>query len=476
MVTTELPRLARIAAALAAAGALVGCASFSADGGFTPVAQAAKERLGAEVRRVQGDDDRRAVEARVAELLAQPLTMDGAVQLALLNHRGLQAAFADLGIAEADLVQAGRLPNPGFGFGRMTRGDEVELERRLHFGLGRLLAMPLLQQVESRRFAQAQAQAAQRVLLLAGEVRQAWVQAVAAEETLRYTRQVMQAAEAGAELARRMAAAGNFNKLAQAREQSFYADAALGVARAERARGAARERLVRQLGLWGAQTAFTLPDRLPDLPATPRDLPDIERLALEQRLDVQAARTALEQAARGVPLARAQHFLAGLEIGAVRNRSNEAATQRGRELGFEIPLFDTGSARSARAEAVLQQATHRAAQTAIDARSEVREAYAAYRTAWDIAKHQRDEIVPLRKRIADENLLRYNGMLIGVFELLADARAQIAGVNAAIDALRDFWLAQAALDMALVGPSAGLAALPGPAATAPAAGAADPGH
>jgi outer membrane protein TolC len=97
---------------------------------------------------------------------------------------------------------------------------------------------------------------------------------------------------------------------------------------------------------------------------------------------------------------------------------------------------------------------HRAAQAAIEARSEVREAYGQYRLAYDIARHHRDERVPLAQRIADEQLLRYNGMLIGVFELLADARAQVAAVNAAIVALRDFWLAQADLDQALVGKGA----------------------
>jgi outer membrane protein TolC len=140
-----------------------------------------------------------------------------------------------------------------------------------------------------------------------------------------------------------------------------------------------------------------------------------------------------------------------LELGAVRNSSNEMPTQRGWEVSLELPLFDWGGARVARSEAVYMQAVHRAAEAAINARSEVREAYGAYRSAWDIAAHHRDEIVPLRRRIAEENQLRYNGMLIGVFELLADARAQIVGVNAAIEALRDFWIAQADLDQALVG-------------------------
>ena len=166
---------------------------------------------------------------------------------------------------------------------------------------------------------------------------------------------------------------------------------------------------------------------------------------------MQAARLATEQTARNLGLTKTTRFVDVLELGAVRNSSNEAPTQRGWELAFELPLFDWGTARVARAESVYRQSLARAAETAINARSEVREAYGAYRSAWDIARHQRDEIVPLRQRIAEENVLRYNGMLIGVFELLADARAQIAGVNASIGALRDFWLAQADLDMALVG-------------------------
>jgi outer membrane protein TolC len=452
---------------------LAGCASFSADGGFSAVEQATRERIGKDVRWVRSEGDQAAIDRRVGELLGQPLSVDDAVQLALLNNRGLQASFHELGISEADLVQAGRLPNPGFSFGRSTRGDEIELERGLHLNLARLLAMPLLQQVESRRFAQAQGMAALGVLSLAADTRKAWVQAVATQESTRYSAQVMQAAEASAELARRMAQVGNFNKLQQAREQSFYADAALNLARAQQAQLSARERLTRLLGLWGTQGAFRLPERLPDLPASPKDLPDIERLALSQRLDVQGARLLTEQTARNLGLTRTTRFVNVLELGLVRNSSNEEPTQKGWEIGFEIPLFDWGGARVAKAEAIYMQAVHRAAETAINARSEVREAYGAYRSAWDIAKHHRDEIVPLRQRIAEENLLRYNGMLIGVFELLADARTQIASVNAALDAQRDFWLAQADLDMALVGkPSLAAAS----AVTAPSAESGGGGH
>jgi outer membrane protein TolC len=441
----------RLCAALAAALVLSGCASFSADGGFGPVEAIARDKLGKELRWSRSADDQDHIATRVAELLAKELTADDAVQIALLNNRGLQASFAQLGISEAEFVQAGRMPNPGFSFARLRRGDEVELERGVHLDLAQLIAMPWMTQMEARRFQQTQHDTAIAMLRLAAQARKAYIRAVAAEESLRYMRQVQEAADASAELARRMAQVGNFNKLQQMREQSFSADAAQNLARAQQARLSTREQLIRLLGLWGEQTQFQLPERLPELPKAPLDQPDIERVAMAQRIDVQAAKLGAEQTARNLGLTKATRFVNVLELGAVRNSSNEMPTQRGWEVSVELPLFDWGGARVARAEAVYMQAVHQAAEAAINARSEVREAYGAYRSAWDIAAHHRDEIVPLRQRIAEENVLRYNGMLIGVFELLADARAQIAGVNASIEALRDFWIAQADLDMTLIG-------------------------
>ena len=456
--------------AVLAAFTLSACASFSPDGGFAGVEGAAKDRLDKDVKWAKTDADRDALEKRVTELLAKPLSVDDAVQIALLNNKGLQASFAELGITEAELVQAGRLPNPGFSFGRNTRGNEVEIERGIHFNLARLLAMPLMSEVEGRRFARVQSEATQQMLSLASQTRKAWIAAVAAGETVGYMQQVRQAAEAGAELGRRMAQAGNWNKITQAREQSFYADAALNLARAERAQLAARERLTRLMGLWAIQTAFTLPARLPDLPAAAQELPGVEQTALAQRLDVQAARLGAEQTAKNLGLTRTTRFINVLELGFAHNSANEKPIQRGYELRFELPLFDWSGARVARAEAIYMQAVNRAAETAVNARSEVREAYLGYRSSHDVARHYRDEIVPLKKRISEENVLRYNGMLIGVFELLADARSQIAGVNGYIEALRDFWLAQADLDMALIGKPT--LSAPAAAGIAPAAGAA----
>ncbi len=433
--------------------ALTGCASFSSDGGFNSVKQTATERIGKELDWARTDADQSLIAARIRLLLQKPLSIDDAVQIALLNNHGLQASFFELGISEADWVEAGRIPNPHFSLRRANAGDQYAIEQTLTFNILSLLTIPLKSDMEKRRFEQTQRMVSMEVLRLAADTRKAYILAVSAEENVRYMDKVKTVAESSAELARRMASVGNFNKLSQAREQGFYADAALNHARATQNKIGTREKLTRLLGLWGEDINFKLPERLPDLPAAPDDLPNVEQQAMVQRMDVQAMRLGTESLAKNLGLSKATRFINVLEIGPTRilEGTKSEPYKKGFEVSLEIPIFDWGSAKVAKAESLYMQSVNRLAEAAINARSEVREAYLGYRVTYDIAKHYRDEVVPIRKRIADENLLRYNGMLIGVFELLADARAQITSVNGYIDALRDFWLAKADLDMAMIG-------------------------
>jgi outer membrane protein TolC len=383
------------------------------------------------------------------------------VQVALLNNRGLQATYAELGIAEADLVQAGRLRNPGFSFARKHRGDDVEYERAFIFDLMGLLTMPIRTRLERESFAIAQSRVTAEILQVAADTRRAWVGAVAAQQSAAYAEQVRTAADAAAELARRMVRAGNFSKLDQAREQAFYADATAQLARARQLALAERERLTRLMGLWGGDTAYRLPDRLPDLPPALREMTDIERQAMLQRLDVQGAMQDATNLANALGLTQATGYFSVLELKYLRNSESGQPRQTGYEIELRLPVFDSGAARLKRAEYQHQQAVNRAADLAVRARSEVREAYGAWRTAYDLARHYRDEMVPLRARISEETLLRYNGMLMSVFELLAESRQQVNAVMDAIAAQRDFWLADATLQFTINGKSPGAIAAPG---------------
>jgi outer membrane protein TolC len=293
---------------------------------------------------------------------------------------------------------------------------------------------------------------ASNVVQAASEARQAWVSAVAAQQSLQSAQQVKATADASAEIARRMLAVGNFSKLQRAREQAFAADAVAQLARAGQAARSAREMVIRALGLNERQAAaLQLPDRLPDLPPAPMDEGMVAKTAMDQRLDVRMAKANLDFVAREQGLTNVTSFVNGLEFGVKDDKQTSAGTQRGYDISVPLPIFDFGDATRSRVQATYMAALNRTAQLSVDARSRVRQDYGAYRTAYDIARHYRDEIVPLRKTIAEENILRYNGMLIGVFELLADSRVQIVSVMQAIDAQRDFWLADAALQATLIG-------------------------
>ena len=431
--------------------ALSGCATFSKDGGLDAVSALTAERTGQDLRLPKENADGAAFQDEMNQLLKQPLSADSAVRIALLNNRGLRASLAELGVAEADLVQAGRMANPGFSFSRMSGGGETEIERSVMFDLVGLVTIPIRRDIESRRFESAKLVAATEAVRLAADTRKAYFNAVAAVQSARYAEQVREAAGASAELAQRMAKVGNLSALDQAREQAFSAEASTQLARARHSATAAREQLARLMGVWGENTAFQLPDKLPDMPAAPREAGNIESLAMQQRLDVRLAKLGTESTARALGLTKATGVINVLDAGYVNASKSGSPRENGYEIELALPIFDWGGARVAKAEALYMQSVHRTAGTAINARSQVREAYSAYRTTYDVARQHRDELVPLRKKISEESLLRYNGMLMSVFELLADARAQIAGVNAAIDAQRDFWIAETDLQAAISG-------------------------
>jgi len=452
--STPTGRNAKVLVIALSVTVLGGCATFSGDRGFGTVEQVARERLNKDVKWPRDDGERDGIRSAVKELLASPLSADNAVQAALLNNPGLQATYAELGIAEADLVQAGRMTNPHFAYLLTSEGGARKLEWALTFPIVDLLTIPLRTRIEGHRFEQVKLAVAGRMLDVATMTRNAWIEAVAAEERVRYLEQVKLAAEASAELASRMERAGNFNRLDRMREEVFHAEASAQLARARQAAVAGRERLTRQMGLSGGDVPFRLPERLPELPAGKPEFKDIEARAMTERLDIRAAALETESLAGSLNLTRATRFINVLELGPAATKEDPEPWKRGFEVSLQLPVFDWGSARVAKAESIYMQALYRVAETAVSARSEVREAYSAYHTAYDEAKRYRDEIVPLRKKIAEENMLRYNGMLISVFELLADAREQVGAVIAYIGALRDFWFSESDLQAAFNGPPA----------------------
>jgi len=439
---------------LASAMLLSGCTWFAPDAGMGVVATIAQQELNKDAAAIRSPEEAEAADATVRRLLNRTLTADAAVQIALLNNRGLLAAYDELAIADAERVGQSLPPNPTFSWRRIQAGAALESEMQLVTNIIALATLPARSEIAAERFHQAQLRAAEDTLRLAHEARRAYYRAVAARELIHFLTESQSAAEAATKLAAHLRETGAMNKLDQAREQVFYADLTAQLANARQREASEREALIRAMGLSDANLDFKLPNALPAVPRRVQTLGGVEVDAVARRVDLQIARVELDVLAKSYGLTQASRFINILDGGyadKLEKRPDERFLMRGFDIRLQIPIFDFGEVRVRQAKATYMQAVNRLLEMAVNARSEARDAYRVYRSTYDIAGHYQREVLPLRKVISEETLLRYNAMLIDVFSLLTEARQRIAATITAIEAKRDFWLATVELKAAIAG-------------------------
>jgi outer membrane protein, heavy metal efflux system len=435
--------------ALAAAG----CASVSPKASFDDVSALVAERGGARIHWDQGTPADEQVRARVHNLVTGTLTPDGAVEVALLRNQGLVATYEELGIAQADLVQAGLLRNPSFGarvrFPTSGPGKFIDTEFSLAQDFLDLFTLPLRKRVAASQLDAAKARVGSGVLELTAQVRQAVVTLQAAQATVEVRKLVLEAQGAAAELRARQRAVGNVSDLDVIQERSFFEQSKLDLGRADEQAVQRREQVNRLLGLWGPDSAsWKVESRLPDLPEKDPPLEHVESLAIGRRLDLLAVRAegqALEQAASLIGVSRA---LPAVQAGVSTGRDAEGTRVTGPEFSLELPIFDQGQARAARILAQVRQARARQAELAVNIRAEVRTLRNRLAVSHRSAEHYRTVILPLRERAVKESQLRYNAMLLGVFRLLQARREQIEGYRDYLETVRDYWITRAELERA----------------------------
>jgi len=450
------------------------CAEFSPDAGMAAVSTAARDKLGGETMKIASAAEAQRARERVDALLGDALTPDSAVQVALLNNRSLQAAFNDLGLSEVSGVQATLPPNPRLSLSRVAGAGIVEWEFRLLGNILALATLPARKEIARQRFAQAQQAAIEETYRLALQTRRAWVNAVAAQQIVGYLEQSRLAADATSDLLRKLGETGGATRFEQARAAAAYAELSAQLAQARLRARQDREALTRLLGLWDDGQSVRLPMQLPGLPARLQALDNVEAEAIASRVDVAIAKQELAIVARGINLAEATRFLSLFELSGLvdTERDSDGRTTRGGfELELEIPIFDGGQVKLRREREIYMRAVNRLAARAAAARSEARIAHQSWRATHEIAQQYQSRVLPLRRLIAQETLLRYNGMLADVFELLVETRERVSSNIAAIEARRAFLLAEIDLRAAVIGGGSS----PSPSASPTAAPAANAG-
>lgn len=420
---------------------------------FRDVAAEVEARAGAKPTWNRGTDDDREVEAAVDRLLEHEISADQAVAIALIENRSLQATYEDLSLAQADFVQAGLLKNPTLSGGVGFFGGPAPI---LEAGVGWDF-LDLFSRAARRKIAAAELEGAKRrvgdaVLRAVAETRSAYVTLQGAMQIEAMRGVVADAAEAGAELSRRQHDAGNISDLDLANEETGLAQVKLDLGRAHADTLAARERLIRDLGLWGVHRPLRVPAELPDVPSDELPLEALEQTAIAQRFDVAAARSDRDAAAMALSLAKQTRWVPGANVGASYERNTiEHETIVGPTAAIEVPVFDRRQATIARLEALDRASEARLRALAVDARSEVRSVRDRLVYLRDLARTYKTELIPLRERTVALSQQQYDAMLLGVFQLLAAKQAEVNAYREYLETVRDYWIARAELERAVGG-------------------------
>lgn len=396
------------------------------------------------------------------------ISADTAVQVALLNNKGLQASYANVGLSAAEAWQQATPENPVvsiglLGIGAPELGAYRAIESLIRSNILDATTRKQRMAIADAGFRKAQLSAVDDSLSLANQTRQAWISAVSAFETVGYLKRAKATSDAGSELARKLGETGALNKAGQAREQAFNAELAGQLAQARLSAVQAKEDLTKLMGLWGTEVDYFVPNALPSLPRSVGRVSKVEAKALQNRVDLRIAKLGLEAQAKAFGLTDQMRIVSDLEIvgGAELEREVgaggdiETGVTPQVELEFAIPIYDTGKARMRKAELMYLQAANVLAESAVNVRSEARIAETSYHSSYKIARHYRDVLVPLRKTVEEEALLSYSGMLTNTFELLTDTREMLGASLEAANAKRDFYVAQANLTAAIYGGGAG---------------------
>ena len=452
--------LVKIGLAIGAQLSLAACASFSPDGGMSTVQETAAVELGKDVVKETSEFEAALVGDRVRKLLGRSLTADAAVQIALLNNEGLQASYNELGISEAQYVQASLPPNPTVFLQKTVAPNGFAFTEAVIGNLFALMTLPARRDIAETQFQAAQLRAIEATLRLTADVHRQYWRAVAAQELVRLLNEARGSAEASADLAKALGQSGAMNKLDQSRDFAFYAEISARLSDARVQEKVEHERLARLMGLRDRNSIYTLPARLPALPATLTSSSLIEARALERRVDLRLARTNLEIFAKTLGLTHATRYINALALGPLRDYEKtvgespgalDRADRYGVQITFEIPVYDFGEARTRDAQETYMQSAHLLAEKAVNVRSEVREAFIAYKGAFEVARLYQAQVEPLQNEILKQSLLQTSTMQTDVFVLVQDARTRILAHVAALNARREFWIADTDLRAAIIG-------------------------
>jgi cobalt-zinc-cadmium efflux system outer membrane protein len=435
---------------VAGAALLSGCVSVPRDAGFSSVQQSVMDRTGHRIEWGRPGDPHKSINDIVDAMVRRELTAEDAVQVALVNNLNLQATYEDLGIAQAEVIEAGLVKNPVVHAEvRFPSYRALPFDVDLSQSFIDLLLMPLRKRMATASFQGVKLRVTHEVLGTIASVKAAFYRAQGSAQLVEMRQSVTAATDASLEAAQRMHDAGNITDLALANERALHEQALIDLAKARRDALNAHEDLGELLGLRPEQ--IRIAGRLPAIPTEEIGEAGLEVLAVSQRADLGAARSEGAALAATLGLTQSTALISEFDVGGHVSKETDGAISAGPTVSLPLPIFNQGQPAIAAAQARLRQARDRSMAMLMQVRAEVRRARNNMLSARELADHYSRVILPLRHQIVAQNMLQLNAMQIGVFELLLSRQAEIDAGREYVEALEAYWIARAELERAVGG-------------------------
>lgn len=421
---------------------------------FNEVQTSISHRTGQVIVWDKGEEGCREFKNWLKSSLEKDLTVEKAVQIALLNNQHLKGTYENLGIAQAQLVQAGLLKNPIFSLSLRCE-NLVNSASILEMGLVQnfldILLKPQKKRLACAELAIVKSEVSARVLDVIAEAKIAYHSLQSAEQVLMMRKQVLETTEAAYDVANRLHEAGNITNLDLVVERSNYEQMKIDVSDAEVSLFEARERLNIVMGLWGSNIDWKISQQVSPIPDEQMDFDCIESYVIANSLDLQMSRERMRATALSLGIETTEIIFPELTFGPDSERDPGGPWFIGPQFSIGIPIFDIGVAKKAAGCAELSKQWNEYTALAIEIRSASRVASFRLLNALKQYQYFQSIIIPLEEQITKETLHQLNAMQLGVFDLLLVKQKEIETRLKSIFSYRDYWIARTEVEMLMSG-------------------------
>lgn len=393
------------------------------------------------------------IKSSIDSLLQEELTDESAVKIALLNNQNLQAAYESLGIAQAELAQAGLLKNPIFSLAYRfsTKSNVTDLiDMSLLQNFLEILLIPLKKKMAQAELEASKAMLMTKILDVIAATKIAFYRLQATREIWNLKKKVLLATELSYEAAQRLFDAGNIKDLEVSMERSLYEQTKLEVASLEIGVLEGREQLNILMGLWGDQIGWTVAPFLPTIPPKEEDFKNIENEAIARSIDLRVVSKGLLATAAKFGIDTTKIVFPQFDVG-VSSERDDNVWYVGPAFNLPIPLFDFGQANGAKARAKIMQEWNRYTALAVEIRSKARSARFSLLNAFRQSQYLEKVIIPLAEQITYSTLLQHNAMQLGIFHLLSAKQRELEKKIQHVEMEREYWISKVILQTLLDG-------------------------